>query len=563
LEERLVNFFSWRNAMETRIFSLIRILACGVAVACAFEAPALAQPAAVLYGTNEIGNQTYLNRIDPATGLRTQIGPIGFDFIRSMDADPVSGVMYATAARVVDVGSVEFILLTIDLATGQGTEVMSLGVRNGPTPSRVAVRPSDGTIFVGWQSSGFGQVDPPDDVDPVPGHPIFPVDAFDFDSHERLWGTFVEGNIFCIEGGSGPSCNVTEVFLENDIRVRSMAFEPVTDILYVIGDGGPSARDVSHFYTLDPNTGALALVAAFLRMDALAWHTPVDINTPTGEVVPVTVGPVSLTFTDVTRAGMTTVTMATSGPTPPAGFRLGDPPIYFDIATTAVFEDVTICINYTGISYINESSLSLWHFEEGDGWVDRTETLDAVNNIICAEVGSLSPFAIFEPDVVGDTTPPVLDVPDNIVTNATTPAGARVTFDASATDDSGGVTVQCLPASGSSFAIGTTTVSCVATDGSGNVDTAGFSVTVRGAAEQIVAMLERLRRLPIDPAAKARLTAALTDALAQPRNVARVCTALRLVGSLVRLSAGRSIPPDLAALLIADLNRIRAVLGCG
>src|SRR5207247_3388319 len=40
------------------------------------------------------------------------------------------------------------------------------------------------------------------------------------------------------------------------------------------------------------------------------------------------------------------------------------------------------------------------------------------------------------------------------------------------------VTVSCLPASGSTFNKGTTTVNCSATDSSGNIGTCSFTVTV-------------------------------------------------------------------------------------
>jgi len=80
---------------------------------------------------------------------------------------------------------------------------------------------------------------------------------------------------------------------------------------------------------------------------------------------------------------------------------------------------------------------------------------------------------------VVDTTPPVLDLPADITAEATSASGAEVTYTATASDlvDSD-VAVQCTPASGSMFALGTTTVSCEATDDSGNSATGSFTVTV-------------------------------------------------------------------------------------
>ena len=70
--------------------------------------------------------------------------------------------------------------------------------------------------------------------------------------------------------------------------------------------------------------------------------------------------------------------------------------------------------------------------------------------------------------------PPELTVPDDIIAEATSPAGAVVEFEVTATNS--GVIV-CTPPSGSTFAIGTTTVTCTATNDGGS-DTDSFTVTV-------------------------------------------------------------------------------------
>src|SRR5205823_5675031 len=81
---------------------------------------------------------------------------------------------------------------------------------------------------------------------------------------------------------------------------------------------------------------------------------------------------------------------------------------------------------------------------------------------------------------VRDTTPPQLSVPPNTTAEATGAAGAVVTYSATATDSvDGALAVSCTPASGSTFALGATTVSCSASDRSNNTGTASFTVTVR------------------------------------------------------------------------------------
>jgi hypothetical protein len=82
---------------------------------------------------------------------------------------------------------------------------------------------------------------------------------------------------------------------------------------------------------------------------------------------------------------------------------------------------------------------------------------------------------------VVDNTPPVLTgVPDNIVgEEATGPEGAIVTYDGpTASDTAGDATVSCSPASGATFSLGTTTVTCTATDDGGNTAEATFTVEV-------------------------------------------------------------------------------------
>ncbi len=78
-----------------------------------------------------------------------------------------------------------------------------------------------------------------------------------------------------------------------------------------------------------------------------------------------------------------------------------------------------------------------------------------------------------------DLHPPILKTRDLIV-EATSKDGAVVSYAVTAVDDvDGRVPVQCQPASGTVFPLGTTHVSCTAADHSGNTARGGFAVTVR------------------------------------------------------------------------------------
>jgi Ca2+-binding RTX toxin-like protein len=80
--------------------------------------------------------------------------------------------------------------------------------------------------------------------------------------------------------------------------------------------------------------------------------------------------------------------------------------------------------------------------------------------------------------LIADTKPPVVTVAD-VETEATGPAGAIVTFDATAVDDKdGAVSVTVTPPSGSTFPLGVSTVTATATDFAGNLGTGIFVVNV-------------------------------------------------------------------------------------
>jgi hypothetical protein len=131
-------------------------------------------------------------------------------------------------------------------------------------------------------------------------------------------------------------------------------------------------------------------------------------GTPSGSAVavapadPVTgaLAPITLTFTTVTGGGLTTATTADlnqgGAPQAPTGFRLGTPPTYYDIQTTAVYAGtITMCVNYSSVSYGSETNLRLLHFE-GGAWQDVTISQNLSSNTICGAVTSLSPFLVAE-----------------------------------------------------------------------------------------------------------------------------------------------------------------------
>jgi hypothetical protein len=78
-----------------------------------------------------------------------------------------------------------------------------------------------------------------------------------------------------------------------------------------------------------------------------------------------------------------------------------------------------------------------------------------------------------------DVTAPVITMPDPLTVDATSAAGAAVSYAATVTDDRDAEpSLECGPVSGSTFPVGTSTIKCTAQDTAGNSSTGTSSVTV-------------------------------------------------------------------------------------
>ncbi|MFO7967362.1 MAG: hypothetical protein R6U44_07165, partial [Archaeoglobaceae archaeon] len=131
------------------------------------------------------------------------------------------------------------------------------------------------------------------------------------------------------------------------------------------------------------------------------------LNTPTGKNIKVRDRDTETNFNQVTKEGNTTFKSQKTNPklSSPSGYKFKG---YFkDVTTTADYDTLEVCINYTGKLDGPEKNLKLLHY--GSKWEDVTVTVDTKNNTICGEVDHLSWFGVasYSSVTVGGVVEPV------------------------------------------------------------------------------------------------------------------------------------------------------------
>jgi hypothetical protein len=106
---------------------------------------------------------------------------------------------------------------------------------------------------------------------------------------------------------------------------------------------------------------------------------------------------------------------------------------------------------------------------------------DGAHHVVCSVTDGAGNATVASATVKLDATSPTVSVPTvAVVAEATSAAGAAVSYSVSGADTLSGVAVVCTPPAASTFPLGVPTlVSCTATDGAGNTATATFTVSVR------------------------------------------------------------------------------------
>ena len=166
--------------------------------------------------------------------------------------------------------------------------------------------------------------------------------------------------------------------------------------------------------------------------------------------------------------------------------------------------------------------------------------------------------AVYFFDVAGDDTPPQLALPNEVVAEATSSDGAVVTYDAAAddVDGDGPVTPDCEPPSGTAFPLGTTTVTCTATDSAGNTSSGEFPVRVQDTTDPVITCNAPQTITP--PMAPVWFTATGDDVVSTPTTIVTSysCTAVNGSGRLIDRSESCIVAANGATVQIVDAGGV-------
>jgi hypothetical protein len=163
---------------------------------------------------------------------------------------------------------------------------------------------------------------------------------------------------------------------------------------------------------------------------------------------------------------------------------------------------------------------------------------------------------------------PTIVVPADITVDATSPAGAIVTYTVSATSGANvALAVSCTPASRTTFPIGTTTVTCSATDSFGNTVRGSFHVLVQAAAAQVSGLIAKVQGFNLAQGIESSLDTKLQNVLsalnaAKGGNASGVCGQIGAFINETVAQSGKKLTAAQADQLIATGQQIRAVIGC-
>ena len=285
-------------------------------------------------------------------------------------------------------------------------------------------------------------------------------------------GSSTVGTGVDVSGSAEPAATVTAYV--DGVSAGTVAADAsgAFDVTIAIGYG---AHSISVSQTLNGIESSQSAAHAFTVVPAAPTLTaPADGATLGSTTVTLGLGPHSLTATQ-------TVNGETSASSAARAVTVDVPPTLATPADGALIASSSIGVSGTALPstavhvFAGAADVGSFVADAGGAWSGTIALADGMYALTAKQLANgfvSSPSAAHT--ITVDTTPPVLNLPPNITT--TNPV---VTYTVTATDAiDPSPTVSCTPPSGSTFAVGRSTVDCRGTDAAGNVAHGSFTVTV-------------------------------------------------------------------------------------
>jgi hypothetical protein len=288
----------------------------------------------------------------------------------------------------------------------------------------------------------------------------------------------------CSAGGAGTNFSFTAHFPigTTTLTCTAVGDAGISDSAVVtVQDTPPSIAQPPDITvsTTDAN-GTTVSYGPFTASDLVDGSLPVSCSPASGTTFPINSTVVTCSATDsASNLSQVTFTVTVNQVAPPDT----EAPTFTSIPgpiTTAATSPAGAVVNYT-ITATDDSgtvNISCDH-PSGSTFPPTTTTVNCTATDPAGNSTSAPPFTVTVNP--GDFAAPTLsNVPANLTVEANGPSGSIVNYPSPAANDAaeGPKVVTCAPASGTTFALGTTTVTCSAADSIGNTGTASFTISV-------------------------------------------------------------------------------------
>ena len=316
-----------------------------------------------------------------------QTFPVSMSFIRTQVSDGINGNVFVNmwfpddipVKQAKNVLDNKVVLIGSFASYGGATAHGMLRIRpDGSADPDISFSVGDGAQWV---------VTPPTEF----RHPS--VDSLEVGLNDKL---LVTGTFEAFNNTPAPGI----ISLNPDGSVDQGFVAPVTREIYDYQPTYLKRQPDGSFLLSGPYSAGNGFSPSFFRL-----LLPPGVKTPAGTDVTVDLGgsggadDVTVNFNTVETGGTTSLEQIEpqwAGDLP-RGYRIVGPDLAFEIYTTATYTPpVTVCFDLSSLNAHTFAAARILH-NDGSGLVDVTSSKDPATQTICAEVNSLSPFAVAVP----------------------------------------------------------------------------------------------------------------------------------------------------------------------